>query len=158
MIESHWIPADRNLWKIENYLNFLSARRELLSNAANKFLDSLFVGDIPEKELVILGSVESEEELQLLVECNDWIVSHGLPDGELEYELCDPISGDSLAILDLAWPNELQEGLSEPVTLLIDEGKEIEGIVNRAGYRYFTNVSDFKEYVKKILVLENETF
>ena len=60
-----------------------------------------------------------------------------------------------LAILDLAWPNGLQEGLSEPVTLLIGEGKEIEEIVNRAGYLYFTSVEAFREYVEKeVLALE----
>lgn len=28
------------------------------------------------------------------------------------------------AILDLAWPDGLQEGLSRPVTVLLDEGKD----------------------------------
>jgi hypothetical protein len=40
-IESHWIPMDRELWKVENYRDFLTARRELLAKAANKFLNSL---------------------------------------------------------------------------------------------------------------------
>ena len=44
-VESHWIPMDRELWKVENYLKFLDARRELLAQAANSFLDSLIGGE-----------------------------------------------------------------------------------------------------------------
>ena len=32
-VESHWIPMDERLWKMENYLEFLEARRELLAKA-----------------------------------------------------------------------------------------------------------------------------
>ena len=40
------------------------------------------------------------------------------------------------AILDLAWPQGLQEGYSEPAVLLLDEGEDTEQAANRAGYRY----------------------
>ncbi len=40
-VESHWIPMDRNLWKVKNYQDFLAVRRELLAKAANDFLDGL---------------------------------------------------------------------------------------------------------------------
>jgi hypothetical protein len=62
-----------------------------------------------------------------------------------------------LAYLDLAWPNGLQEGYSQPVALLIDEGKEIEEMVNRAGYLYFTDVEAFRGYVRRAIlaVVEN---
>ena len=32
-IESHWIPMDPGLWKIENYRQFLEARRETLGTS-----------------------------------------------------------------------------------------------------------------------------
>jgi hypothetical protein len=32
---------DSNLWRIERYRDFLAARRELLAQAANAFLESL---------------------------------------------------------------------------------------------------------------------
>jgi hypothetical protein len=51
-IESHWIPMDRNLWKAENYISFLEARRELLTKAANDFLQSLFAGSVAEEQVV----------------------------------------------------------------------------------------------------------
>jgi hypothetical protein len=40
---------------------------------------------------------------------------------------------------DLAWPNGIQEGFSQPVVLLIDEPIEVEEAVNRAGFEFFTN-------------------
>jgi len=156
-VESHWIPMDRNLWKVENYLGFLEARRELLAKAANEFLDSLYAGDIPEKEkvvpefepveIVVPGGVISEQEEELILEVNDWVVEQGLPEGEIIYELVDGNTGEPLAVLDLAWPNGLQEGLSQPVSLLIDEGRETEEAANKAGYLFFTDVDSFKNYV-----------
>ncbi len=48
--------------------------------------------------------------------------------------------GEAIAILDLAWTNGLQEGLSQSVALLLNEPPEVEQAVNQAGYRYFANV------------------
>jgi hypothetical protein len=49
-LESHWIPMDKNLWKPKNYLDFLTARRQLLANTGNQFLDTLLKGAIPEEK------------------------------------------------------------------------------------------------------------
>ena len=46
VLASHWIPMDPNLWKIKNYLEFLGARRELLADAANRFLGQLYDGTL----------------------------------------------------------------------------------------------------------------
>jgi hypothetical protein len=156
-VESHWIPMDRALWQAENYHEFLAERRKLLAKAANDFLDSLLRGVVPEmqdvpsileREVVITtGSIATQEEEQLLQDCNTWIVSQGLPEGETMYELADSETGEPLAVLDLAWPNGLQEGLSQPVALLIDEGPETIDTANRAGYRYFTDAEEFRDYV-----------
>ena len=40
-LQSQLIPMDRNLWKIENYREFLAARRELISKTLNEYLESL---------------------------------------------------------------------------------------------------------------------
>jgi len=92
------------------------------------------------------GSIDSDEEEQLLIQCNDWITQQELPEGELGYELVDE-NGQTIAILDLAWPDGLQEGLSQPVALLIDEGRDTEEAVNSQGFRFFTDVDKFREYV-----------
>jgi hypothetical protein len=161
VIESHWIPLDRNLWKPENYLEFLAARRELLADAANEFLDSLLAGSLAEEAVITpvlerpeapaeVTSIDvSDDEEYLVQQCNRWVVKQGLPAGEVMYELVDSETGEAVAILDLAWPNGLQEGFSQPVALLIDEPIEVEEEVNRAGYRFFTNLKEFRGYVKQ---------
>jgi len=167
-VASHWMPMDRELWKTENYRDFLAARRVLLAKAANEFLESLLVGELPElavvpqlterKVVVIPGAIETDEEEQLLGECREWVMAQGLAAGEIGYELTDEATNEPLAILDLAWPNGLQEALTQPVSILLNEGKEIKEIVNQAGYLYFTDVESFHEYVTStILASESRT-
>jgi hypothetical protein len=117
-LESHWIPMDRNLWKAENYSRFLEARRGLLADSANRFLQSLLEGALPEPETApsildrkvppVPGNIESDDEEKRLRECNALMASHGLYEGELLYEVADKETGEPLAVLDLAWPEGLQ--------------------------------------------------
>lgn len=166
VLESHWIPMDRDLWRIENYEDFLAARRGLLAEAANRFLDGLIAGEMPESQpvesvldrevLEVRGGVGSEGEEELIIECNQWTIDQGLPEGEFLFELIDPETNEVKARVDLAWPNGLQEGYSSPVALLFDEDKETEEAVNNAGYRFFTNVEDYKYYVTNEIKAEND--
>lgn len=157
-LESHWIPKDPVLWKNENYRDFLAARRELLAQAANAFLDSLLAGSMPEKlisepvgettmPVIVVTAPEWEE--TAVEACDDWIIQHGLPKGEYMYELIDSVTHQPLAILDLAWPDGLQEGYSQPVAFLADADPQTEQGLNKAGYRYFTNLDDFQLYVER---------
>ena len=156
VLESHWIPMDPELWKLQNYPEFLKERRKLLATAANRFLDSLASGTVPETTESIgalegtepVGGIVSSEEEQLLRNTNIWVTDQGLPEGEFGYELVDEETGELQATIDLAWPDGLQEGYSLPVVLLIDEGSDVERIVNRAGYRSFRSPDDFKSYVR----------
>ena len=158
-LESHWIPMDPDLWRVDHYIEFLDARRELLANAANEFLGSLVSGEVPEapvgepvmeREVVVVpGSISDGDEERVILECAEWVEEQGLPSGELMYECADAETGDALAVFDLAWPNGLQEGLSVPVALLIDEPDETINVANRAGFRYFIDVDAFKEYVER---------
>jgi hypothetical protein len=45
-LASQWIPTDPVLWKMEHYLDFLDARRELLAIETNKRLAELPHGDL----------------------------------------------------------------------------------------------------------------
>ena len=156
-VESHWMPVDPELWSIDRYHDFLAARRELLAAAANRMLDRFLSGSIDTSiEIVdivgrdaaqVPGGVASEDEEKLLQKSNAWVIRCGLPAGEMNYELTEPESGEALAVIDLAWPDGLQSGLSDPVALLIDEDAEIERIVNGAGYRSFTSLGAFQHYV-----------
>ena len=166
-LESHWIPADRSLWRVEDYPAFLAARRELLAQAANRLLDGLRDGPAPELPAApsvlerpvaaIPGSVAGEDEERLLHEVNAWVMEQGLPAGEALHELADAETGEPRAVLDLAWPDGLQEGLSRPVALLIDEGQETEEAANRAGYLFFTDAESFRAYVRKEILAAEPT-
>ncbi len=158
-LESHWIPMDPELWKVENYSDFLAARRDLLAQAANSFLASLLSGSMPEATVTattagtsapvvaVMGADEHEE--AAVEECDEWIRQQGLPKGEYMYELAEPTTKQPLAVLDLAWPDGLQAGYSQPVAFLVDVDAETEHVLNTAGYRYFTNLTDFRSYVER---------
>jgi hypothetical protein len=164
-IRSHWIPMDPDLWKPEKYLNFLEERRILLAEAANQYLDNLYAGTIPapsstdsvldRQSNFVPGQITSESEESELNECNGWMVEHDLPAGEHMYELIDPNTGGSLAYLDLAWPEGVQEKYSQPVAILIDEDQGTLEIANNTGYKCFTNTNDFKQYVSNDIIGSN---
>lgn len=42
VLESQWIPMDEKLWRVDNFLAFLDARRTLLARAANRHLSRLY--------------------------------------------------------------------------------------------------------------------
>lgn len=166
-VESHWIPMDPNLWKVENYRDFIAARRELLAQAANDFLGSLVTGKVPQPEAEesvlerdvtpIPGGIDTEDEERTLRELNEFVRRQGLPEGELLYEVTAEESGEPLAILDLAWPEGLQPELSEPVAVLLQETPDTLEVANKAGYLYFTEPEAFITYVwREILAGERE--
>lgn len=156
-LESQWIPVDPELWKVEKYNEFLKARRELLAEAANKLLNGLRTGphdDLDTKTIETPGkvpirpvSIADDEEEALIHEINEWAQSKGLSAGIFGYELVDPITGEQLAMFDLAWPEGVQSELSAPIAVLIDEDQDILITANRHGYRFFVNKEDFQSYV-----------
>lgn len=165
-LASQWIPTDPSLWKIENFQAFLQARRELLAAETNKRLSELLHGDLrwmegavkavettPEGTLTAetLGGAE-EQELEAV---NDWVEEKGLPRGVLAFDFADETSGEQQAVFDLAWPNGIQEKLSQPVAVLLNESKETMALASRAGFRCFTKTQDLKDYVQKE-ILANE--
>ena len=165
-LESHWIPMDRELWKIENYPQFLEARRRLLADAANEFLNSLHQGAVPEREIsqpilempreAVPGRVASEQEELEIFHIASWITDQGLPEGELMWELTDERTNEPLAVLDIAWPEGLQPGLSQPVAVLLDEPREVEEAANAAGFRFFLDTETFKDYVRREILALHE--
>ena len=76
--------------------------------------------------------------------------------GRIDRSHVDESSGEGLAVFDLAWPEGLQPGFSQPVAILLNEPWEVEEAANRAGYRFFTAVEEFKEYVEKTILAEPE--
>ena len=75
------------------------------------------------------------------------MIDKGLSEGEINYQLTDE-NGNLLMIVDLAWPHGIQSELSEPLALLINESIENQEIVNRNGYKFFTDAENFKAYIE----------
>ena len=67
------------------------------------------------------GGITSEEEEEQLEALNDWMEAQGLPRGVLAYDFADAATGEQKAVFDLAWPNGIQEELSQPVAVLLNE-------------------------------------
>jgi hypothetical protein len=157
-IASHWIPMDRNLWKLENYTDFLAERRKLLAKAANDFLNSLVKGSLPDskdgvfeftEKPIVYGSIDSEQERNILEELKYWVVQQGLsPDGQIGFELVDKKTNNLIAMLDLAWENDLQNRNENPVAVILED-EEVLKIANQHGYRCFTDADEFKDYVRR---------
>ena len=98
LLSSHWIPLEPEIWQVDRYDDFLAARRELLAEAANDFLETLRRGEVPEEKFEILvverepqsvpGGIGGEEEEDLLIEVNQWVVDQGLPGGRVPVRAC----------------------------------------------------------------------
>ena len=155
-IFSHWIPDNPELYPIERYLDFLKERRKLLAEHANDFLNTLLVAeqsisieDYANRELedtLEVKSVSVEEEEELILATSIWMDDQGLNPGIMNYELLDD-KNEPLAVVDLAWPDGIQTGLSEPVALLLNEPLSTHALLNEQGYKYFTDAEVFKKYV-----------
>ena len=166
-LASQWIPEDPHLWKLENYLDFLAARRTLLAKEANRRFEELLHGDYAaqsvttaagEAEIPAAVAVETDasptagvaadsEEGQIAA-INDWVETRSLPRGMIGFELVDEATGAQLAMIDLAWPEGLQAGLSAPVAVLLNEPTEVLSIASASGYRCFTTSDTFRAYVE----------
>ena len=156
-LASQWIPTDPDLWKIENYREFLEARKALLAAELNRRMEELLHGDtrwlagapMSAPTLVaIAGGITSEAEEEQLEALNDWMEAYGVPRGVLSYDFADSATGEQKAVFDLAWPSGVQEELSQPVAVLLNEGSETIGIASQAGYRCFTSIEEFRRYVE----------
>ncbi|MBE0670642.1 MAG: DUF262 domain-containing protein [Anaerolineales bacterium] len=165
-LASQWIPMDKKLWKIKNFRDFLEARKELLAAEVNSRMEELLHGDtrwlegpsaaVSTSTAIGSGITSAEEEEQLEV-LNVWMESHGLPRGLMAYDFTDPETGEQMAVFDLAWPNGIQEELSQPVAILMDESAEVLALANQAGFRSFTNEKEFRKYVQKEILSSGES-
>lgn len=149
-IDTHWIPDNPALLKIDQYEAFLEQRRILLAKAANQLLNSLYNGQITEVVIQSFAakqfhdSCPEEEEIEAM---SAWMTSHGLNEGVANFELLDD-SGNTVAIIDLAWPQGVQHGLSAPLALLLNETADTQATVSKYGYRYYTSAEELRDYIQ----------
>ena len=112
VLESQWVPIDPELWRIENYLDFLAERRRLLAVETNRRMEELLHGDTrwfesaakpePAPMAVPSGITSDDEEAEPEV-LNEWVESQGLPRGQMSFDYTDPDTVEQLAVFDLAW-------------------------------------------------------
>ena len=108
---------------------YLTLRRSLLTEL-----------NVPNEEEIIIDGV------------NSWMSEHELNAGIKNYELVDD-AGDVLATIDLAWPQGVQTGLSQPIALLIDESEDTHTIVNQQGFIFFTDAESLKKHITEKYIL-----
>jgi hypothetical protein len=163
-LASQWIPMDRDLWRLENFPHFLEARKVLLAAEVNRRMEELLHGDRrwlegPSAPISpaagVAGGITSEDEEEQLDAVNAWMRESGLPEGVIAYDFSDPETGQQMAILDLAWPNGIQEELSQPVALLLNEGNDVLALASQAGFRCFVSAEELRRYVKTEILAED---
>jgi len=162
-LASQWIPDDPALWRIERFRDFLEARKALLAAELNRRMEELLHGDVRwlagaaasmPAPPTVLGGISGEDEETQLEALNDWVESRGLPRGAMSFDLADPHTGEQLAVLDLAWPNGMQEELSQPVAVLLNEDVATVTVASQAGFRCFTDAAAFRRYVRGEVLAE----
>ena len=145
-------PTLPGLWKIENYEKFLEKRRELLAEAANKLLDSLNSGSLVSMTVVpatpvtpiVVNDVDEE-----ILAVEDLVKELQLKPGTRNLEIVDADTGE-IYILDLAWPNGIQEGLTPPLALLIHPDGNLQAAASKVGYQFFVDIDEFKRYIQNL--------
>ena len=161
-LASQWIPIDPALWKIERFRDFLEARKVLLAGELNRRMEELLHGDdrwlagaaVPAPAAPPLGGITSEEEEAELEALNDWVESKGLPRGVASFDFADPATGEQQAAFDIAWPSGIQEELSQPVAVLLNEEAPIITLASQAGFKCFTDSRSFRRYVETEVLAE----
>ena len=170
VLESQWIPADESLWQIDNYPEFLAARRALLANAANGLLSALREGRHPAPPPQAVPAPETpaaaahdgpagparddhEDDSDVIAVCQ-LASTLAIAAPEPHCEISDADTGEALAIADIAWPQGIQPGRTEPVALLFNPDPETEERLGELGYRFFTTTQKLVWHLEELLGID----
>lgn len=160
VLASQWIPVDPDLWKLDNYREFLAARRELLGRAADAFSEELLIGSHPwtaGQQLVPIVVAPDDDERDARVAQIKALIEEfsemGFAPPSLDAEISDPDTGRVLAVAEAFWADGLQPGQDKAVILELDPDEadlprlaELECLV-------FTTVDALRGYAQR----RNET-
>lgn len=157
-LESQWIPTDVALRSVESYFDFLEMRRALLAEAANTFLDSLLTGPFSTPVAVpsampgpiVEGAPETDLDGEVRPgDIDDLVGTYDIAEPVRDFLVEHPQSGDPLGVADLAWPDGLQAGYSEPVALVMD-GQPVDiDAIQAVGYRVFKTLASIRQFLEK---------
>ena len=165
VLKSQWIPEDETLWSIDRYPDFLDARRDLLTDAANEMLERLGAGReashthvpaptpgppvaAPPSDEPQTREDEDDPEIAAMLALADDL---GISLPESHHEICDDETGEVLAVADIAWPQGIQTGRAEPVALLLAPDPETEAHLGERGYRFFTSTRRLVWHLEELL-------
>jgi len=149
-LASQWIPLDKKLWEIDSYREFLEARRELLANASNNFLESLLTGQADELSLPRLNAPEDEDSKERKAEIDQLIADlaeFGVVAPQTDVEIFHPDTQELLTIAEAYWPEGLQPGMGEPVLLELDKRDVDEEKMEDLDMKVFYSIRRLKRYV-----------
>jgi hypothetical protein len=151
---SQFIPEDPALWQVENYRDFLDARRQLLAAAANEFLDDLLAGRRPWTRPLEAISVspeidESDARAVQIRSLVDELIEMGYAKPALDAEIADPETGRTLAIAEAFWPDGLQPGQGSPVVLELDPQEADLARLAELRFEVFTSVDALRGYAQR---------
>ena len=149
VLESQWIPQNADLWNVEKYDQFLKERQSLMAQSVNAFLTRMKDGHLSDNLRSSPASPIPDNDLldNRLTAVIDLCEELGLSPPITNHELAD---NDTFYALDLAWPDGLQEGLTQPVAYLLkadEEAARWQGIV---GWRFFFTYETFEEYAQDL--------
>ena len=168
-LASQWVPLDQDLWLVENYHDFLKARRDLLAEAANNLLDGLrhiipsasvgagiavaaadpmlAANQVQAPQAVASVTDSDEAELSAFIA---WIESHSLPRPEEPFDLPTSDPNATPATADLAWPDGIQTGLSKPVALVREDAEATQAFLS-AGYQVFEDIAALRQSISTLI-------
>ena len=157
VLASQWIPQDPALWRIDRYPDFLAARRELLAEAANGFLNQLRSGSAagsgqPLERLTvvtekIIEDIDSRRNQVMALVAE--LVELGCADPAVDCEVSDPATGEVLAIAEACWPEGIQPGQGDPVILELDPAEADLARLKELGYEVFTSINSLRSHVRR---------
>jgi hypothetical protein len=159
-LQSQWIPTNPALRPIDEYLDFLAARRELLASAANEILEALISALAPASEVpaeissrasfpVQVDELDVETVQETSNRVDDLVKQYGLAQPERIEVVVDEETGRELGIADFFWPDGLQGGYDEPVVLVLDGDPDEIKQMAQIGYRVLTSLEFFETLLER---------
>lgn len=107
-------------------------------------VDTLVAVNLPEEEI-------DEEVAKLL----NWLAMNNVPMPQLNFELCND-EGEIITMVDLAWPEGVQSGYSQPVALALSGRADQVNALSQASYQVFTSLEGLQVYLRKLVGVEEE--
>lgn len=154
VLASQWIPTDPKLWTVDRYPDFLAARRELLAEAAQSFLEELSSGvQSTDEGLQPLSMSTVEPDDPRIVQIQAMIAElHelGYAEPDTDTEITDPVTGRFLSMAEAFWPDGLQHGVGDPVILELDPDEADLPRLEELGYKVFTSVDALLGFVNHL--------